>query len=51
MLDDALSLFLVLLLEVDTSKCRCVSGCVKLIDGEKGEPERRGVKSIDVVLL
>jgi len=30
------------------SKCGCVSGCVQLIDGEKREPERRGVESIDL---
>jgi hypothetical protein len=50
-LNHALSLVLVLLLEVDVSKCGCVSGCVQLIDGEKREPERRGVESIDFVLL
>jgi len=50
-LDDGLSLILALRLEVDVSKCRCVSGCVKLIDGEKGKPERRDVESIDFILL
>jgi len=33
------------------SKCGCVPGCVQLIDGEKREPERRRVESIDFVLL
>jgi hypothetical protein len=50
-LDHALSLFPVLLLEVDVSKCGCVSSCIQLIDGENREPERRGVESIDFVLL
>jgi hypothetical protein len=50
-LDDALSLFLELLLEVDAAKCGCVSACVQLLDGEKREPEHRGVESIDFVLL
>ena len=50
-LNHAISLFLVLLLAVDASKCTCVSGSVNLIDGEKGEPERRGVESIDFILL
>ena len=50
-LDHTLSLFPVLPLEVDVSKCGCVSSCIQLMDGENREPERRGVESIDFVLL
>jgi hypothetical protein len=50
-LNDALSLFLELLLDVDVAKFGCVSPCVQLLDGEKREPEPRGIDSIDFVLL